>query len=65
VDTMLEINDEREIAAILAALRFYQATIENSRESSWPSQSIATNCGSFEPMGPIEIDHLCERVNCA
>lgn len=53
----------RELATILAALRFYQEQIE--RSDDWPAQSIATNEGEFDPLTPQEIDALCERLNCS
>ena len=57
--------DERELATILAALRFHQD--ENLQGGSdIPDQSIkeiATNCGSLNPLDFNEVDNLCERIN--
>lgn len=48
--------DDRELATILAALRFWQRHGE-------PRQQIATNAGTLAPLGDAEIDALCERLN--
>jgi len=57
--------DERELATILAALRFHQD--ENLRTCRGiPDQvikDIATNCGSLKPLNPDEVSRLCERIN--
>ena len=57
--------DRRELATILAALRFHQD--ENLQISSDISdqtvKDIATDCGSFEPLDLHEVDRLCERLN--
>jgi hypothetical protein len=57
--------DERELATILAALRYHQA--ENlqicSDIADKAIKDIATNYGSLEPLNCDEIDRLCERIN--
>ena len=57
--------DERELATILAALRFHQD--ENLRCSSGiPDQTIediASNCGSLKPLNFDDVSKLCERIN--
>ena len=49
----------RELATILAALRFWQ------EQDAPPAHQydIATDCGEFEPLDSDEIDALCERLN--
>jgi hypothetical protein len=55
----------RELATILAALRYHQA--ENLQGSSEiPDQAIreiATDGGCLRPLSSQEIDQLCERIN--
>lgn len=56
--------DDRELATILAALRFHQD--ENLQVRNIPDQAIkdiATDCGSLEPMNFDEVGKLCERIN--
>jgi hypothetical protein len=57
--------DERELATILAALRFHQD--ENLRCSCGiPDQEIkdiASKCGSLKPLNFDEVSRLCEKVN--
>ena len=57
--------DERELATILAALRFHQD--ENLRACpDIPDQAIkdiATNCSSLKPLNSDEVSRLCERIN--
>jgi hypothetical protein len=65
--------DNRELATILAALRFWQENNgpENAAESlghefecAVSVNIIATDCGELEPLRREEIDALCERINC-
>ena len=62
--TALRVN-ERELATILAALRFHQD--ENLQAGAGiPGQAIrdiATDGGSLEPLRFEEVDELCERIN--
>ena len=55
----------RELATILAALRFHQAeNLQGGRDI--PDQfisQIATDCGLLKPLGFQEVDKLCERLN--
>ena len=57
--------DDRELATILAALRFHQD--ENlqghSDISDQAIREIATNCGSLKPLNFDEVGKLCERIN--
>lgn len=56
---MYTLNDPREIATVLAALRLRQ----RKGWSSDPEQVIATDGGTLEPLTDEEIDDLCERIN--
>jgi len=57
--------DSRELATILAALRFHQdENLPAGREI--PDQvikDIATDGGSLKPLNFKDIDRLCERIN--
>lgn len=54
----------REHATILAALRVYQVRLElNGGMPPKDFEDIASNMGEHDPMGPLEIDPLCERLN--
>ena len=57
--------DERELATILAALRFHQD--ENLRIGSdiadQTIKDVASDCGSFKPLNFDEVSRLCERMN--
>jgi hypothetical protein len=57
--------DRRELATILAALRFHQD--ENLRNASdIPDEAIkdiATDCGSLKPLNFNGVNKLCERIN--
>jgi hypothetical protein len=52
--------DRRELAAVLAALRFWQR-----KGSLWdgPEREIATDSETLEELSVDEIDSLCERLN--
>lgn len=58
--------DDRELATILAALRFHQD--ENlaggQGNTDQAIQEIATDCGRLQPLTSGEIDQLCQRLNC-
>lgn len=68
------VQDERELATVLAALRFWQR-----HEPSQPNRffdrlsiderdaldAIRTGCGTFTDLDAAEIDRLCERINGA
>lgn len=61
--------DERELATILAALRYWQRDGLSSDEhgdlaTPGPENDIATDGGTHEPLDLDEIDELCERINC-
>jgi hypothetical protein len=59
--------DRRELATILAALRFHQ----DENLSSGPpiadacSADIASDGGTLTPLSTAEIDALCRRLNSA
>ncbi len=52
--------DQRELATVLAALRYWQ-----KMEAYRPLEleAIATDSESFAPLNGDEIDRLCERIN--
>lgn len=58
--------DERQLATVLAALRFHQD--ENLQgDTVIPDEvisEIASDCGKFVPLGFDETSSLCERLNC-
>jgi hypothetical protein len=50
---------DQELATILAALRLWQALLEHGED-------LTPYVGHFEehqPLSPLEIDELCERLN--
>ena len=61
---MLLVND-RELATILAALRFHQAeNLQGAGEIlDLPTREIATDGGCPETLGFGDVDQLCERIN--
>jgi len=52
--------DDRELATVLAALRYWQ---REGWISGGHEHDIATNGDTLEPLGADEIDALCERLN--
>lgn len=63
---------DRELATVLAALRFWQC--RGPGTTSWPAipisssascalEDIATDCGRFKNLASAEIDQLCGRLN--
>lgn len=52
--------NNREVAAILAALRLFQKERMRGSDPMW---EIASGCGAFTPLSNIEIDALCETIN--
>ena len=57
----VKLND-RELAAVLAGLRFWQR--EGMEYAGLlPEQDIADDCGKLTPLNAQEIDALCERLN--
>ncbi|MFC1805485.1 hypothetical protein ACFL09_00705 [Planctomycetota bacterium] len=56
---------KRELATILAALRFHQAeNLQSTDEIADDAiRDIATDSGMLEPLSPDEIDELCEQLN--
>jgi len=52
----------RELATILAALRYWQASGRNTATKA-PEHDIASDSGTLEPLGNDEIDAICERPN--
>ena len=64
------INDERELATVLAALRMWQrgscgttGTQASVLEAAHAEMSIATDGERLMPLLASEIDELCERLN--
>ena len=57
--------DRRELATILAALRFHQD--ENLQIgpdiADQTIKDVASDCGSFKPLNFDEVSRLCERMN--
>ena len=57
--------DRRELATLLAALRFHQA--ENLQSGTRIADvfiaNIASDGGRFKPLSHTEIDALCRRLN--
>ena len=53
--------NERDLATVLAALRYWQ---REGWVSSGHEHDIASNGGSLNPLTRDEIDDLCERLNC-
>lgn len=53
--------DERQIATVIAALRYWQ---RKGWISSGHEHQLASNGGSIEPLTKAEIDDLCEYLNC-
>ena len=51
---------DRELATILAALRFWQKT---PSDETGDEADISTNGGAFPELTNLEIDHLCRRLN--
>lgn len=51
--------NNREIATVLAALRFYQDNTSMVDRGNAEQFSI----DEFAPMDDLEIDYLCEKVN--
>ena len=58
----LNVNS-RELAMILAALRYWQSNNRQNAKRA-PEYDIATDSGTLQPLGNLEIDGLCERANC-
>lgn len=52
---------DREVATVLAALRYWQTNTSEERDRE--HDPIATNCGTTDPLTDNEIDDLCERIN--
>jgi len=57
--------DRRELATILAALRFHQdENLQDDRKNPDATiDDIATDCGALLPLGFKEVGELCERLN--
>jgi hypothetical protein len=53
---------DRELATVLAALRYWQRNVIVNRIDK-DIADIATNVGQFDAMSDAEIDELCERLN--
>jgi len=66
------ILSRRELATVLAALRFWQRHGPKNEDSFFDKieceeqdllDGIRTNCGKFDDLSVEEIDALCERLN--
>lgn len=57
--------DTRQLAAILAGLRLVQAEIPRGEFLPQGVHMIFDAEGTIEPLSEDEIDHLCEKINCA
>ena len=64
---------QRELAMVLAALRYWQRHGPSQPNSLFDRLrideqdalvAIRTDCGRVEPLDDDEIDELCERLNC-
>jgi hypothetical protein len=55
--------DSRELATVLAALRYWQR-LALAQEERGPEDDIASDGGTLSILQPSEIDALCERINC-
>lgn len=62
LDTQSVLFDRRELATVLAALRFWQDTMDGG-EPPAAYNTIATDLDRLDPLNTDEIDALCERVN--
>jgi hypothetical protein len=58
---------ERELATVLAALRNFQQSYEDSDgdviASQWPEHFADSDGNLIPPLDSGEIDELCERIN--
>lgn len=61
--------DYRELATVLAALRFWQRALDGhvlgvgEDIAMTPEFEIADECGAIRPLYSWEVDNLCERIN--
>lgn len=62
----------RELATVLAALRFWQRHGPNQPDTFWDKleideqdllEGVRTDAGRLQPLDGTEIDRLCERIN--
>lgn len=59
--------DHRELATILAALRYWQQELETSKtpvEHAYNLMDHFDEEKGITPLDPVEIDELCEHINC-
>jgi hypothetical protein len=58
--------DHREFATILAGLRYWQRKGIGgaTKPHCLAEYDIASDAGHLQPLGELEIDALCERMNC-
>lgn len=56
---MYQLSD-RDMATILAALRYWQATVNDDERKAFPHFAE-----DIEPLSDAEIDTLCEVINVA
>lgn len=55
--------DARELATVLAALRYWQTDMDRLGGFNAAHDHIATGAGTFDALTEEEIDTLCERIN--
>jgi hypothetical protein len=74
VNAKIEHLDESDVATILAALRLFQREYEDCDSvhiaDAWPMHFAVSGEGDEmevtpQPLGSLDIDALCERINCA
>ena len=56
--------NQREIATVLAALRFFQANFYDTQQMK---EEMPFHFQSDQPLQPLdheEIDNLCKQINC-
>ena len=58
---MFAVLTSRELATVLAALRYWQRDLESADEIIDGGEHFADQL----PLTAAEIDELCERLNCA
>ena len=59
-----DIRDSRELATILAALRYWQRNVEQGNAGTDDEfEPIASDDGALVPLTPGDIDALCARLS--
>lgn len=60
----MQLHNTRELATVLAALRYWQECKAHAMKDRW-IRGTATDGGNVRPLDVAEIDALCERLNAA